>query len=40
MRVDVQIGQVPVAQRDEVPEGPKVRLQGGDWLPVTGDRQG
>src|SRR5699024_860022 len=38
--VNVQVGQVPVTQSDQMAERPKVGLQLGDWLPAAGDRHG
>ena len=39
-RVDVQVGQVAVAQRDQVAEGAQVGLQGGDRAAVASHGEG
>ena len=35
--MDVQVGQIPLAQGDQVSVGAEVRLQGGHWLTVAAD---
>ncbi len=37
VRVDVQVGEIAIAEGDKVPERAQVRLQCGDRLAVTGD---